>query len=194
MSSRRRPRRAGFTLIELLVVIAIIAILIALLVPAVQKVRTAAARTQCTNNLKQIGLALHAYHDQNQMFPSGHIEWCPAGTGAGSEGNCIYYSCWSIQILPYLELQDLYSQYQDGPAGISHYLPGTAKPSGTPNYQIGYLQNAKFSQTRVTTYECPMDLRAGQMIGPESLAPAAASQPNPPLLYAASSTKRFFGP
>ena len=76
-----RVRRSGFTLIELLVVIAIIAILIALLLPAVQQAREAARRTQCKNNLKQLGIALHNYHDTHSVFPPGYVSW---GTSDGT--------------------------------------------------------------------------------------------------------------
>src|SRR5476649_176047 len=101
----RTTRRAGFTLIELLVVIAVIAILIALLVPAVQKVRAAAARTQCTNNLKQIGLAAHSYHGANKILPSGWLTNLTAGvTVAPSPG-----WSWSLVILPYLDQGPLFT-------------------------------------------------------------------------------------
>ncbi len=103
----RTGRQAGFTLIELLVVIAIIAVLIGLLLPAIQKVREAAYRMKCSNNLKQLGLALHNYHDANQCFPPGRLKTAPV---AGQ--TAVDYHGWIAYILPYIEQGNLARGYR----------------------------------------------------------------------------------
>lgn len=133
-SLSRRSRRAGFTLIELLVVIAIIAVLIALLVPAVQKVREAAALTQCRNSIKQLALGCHAYHDAYQMLPRNGAANNP-GTGnpagAGCCGPADARWSWLARIMPYIELEPQYTQ-----AGVPLSAPSTnataAALIGTP--------------------------------------------------------------
>jgi prepilin-type N-terminal cleavage/methylation domain-containing protein/prepilin-type processing-associated H-X9-DG protein len=103
--------RRGFTLVELLVVIAIIGVLVALLLPAVQMARESARRTQCKNNLKQVGRAFHSHHDQLKYLPTGGWDWFEpptyiAGTPATGENQ---RASWAFQILPYMEAQNVWS-------------------------------------------------------------------------------------
>ena len=135
---QRRMQRVGFTLIELLVVIAIIGILVALLLPAVQKVRETANNTVCKNNLKQMGLALLNYHSTNRVFPPGAVA-PDSGNGTASG-----YATWAIYILPYIE--------QDNLAKLYHFdLPNTWNTG-----QAGKDQEA-VRTALVKTYICPSD-------------------------------------
>jgi prepilin-type N-terminal cleavage/methylation domain-containing protein/prepilin-type processing-associated H-X9-DG protein len=145
----RRPR--GFTLVELLVVIAIIGILVALLLPAVQAAREAARRTQCVNNLKQIGIAVHNYHDTFKTLPPGHIN-CgtfPNKCTGGVNITGTWLTMWSISILPFMEQTPLFDKY-DG--NLRNWDP----------------VNVPVLQTFMPAYICPSDVNTRTLQAPAS--------------------------
>ena len=130
-------KKRGFTLIELLVVIAIIAVLVALLLPAVQQAREAARRSQCKNNLKQIGLALHNYHDVANTFPYGLM------VGANLDANT-----WGIMILPYLDQAPLYNQYNSS-------VPPFNEAGSFGFSAAAAQQNILLISTNLPVFKCP---------------------------------------
>lgn len=130
---RVSSRRRAFTLVELLVVIAIIGILVGLLLPAVQAAREAARRMQCSNNLKQSGLATHNYLDTHKAFPTGEYLCC--------------WGTWQLQLLPFMEQNNLFSRYVYNGMMVD-WGPGTRYGS-TPNLPV--------TRTQIPTYTCPSD-------------------------------------
>lgn len=173
----RRPlvcqsRIKGFTLIELLVVIAIIAVLIGLLLPAVQKVREAAARAKCTNNLKQLALGLHAHHDSLGKLPPGY------GFNTQSNGASWRKAWgWGSRILPYIEQQGLYNTLGVGSREFDAALPGN-NSSSWPAVEVAAIR------TPLSVFRCPSDINPNPINtstdfchsgGPDSTKPATSN-------------------
>ncbi len=144
----RRARVRGFTLIELLVVIAIIAILIALLLPAVQQAREAARRTQCKNNLKQMGLAMHNYHDVYGMFPAGQ-KYLGIFDGDAFDNNGGNQFSFGYAILPFVDQGALFEQFN--PEQVAAQTDETSPGSG--------ISNVVLCRTVLPFFSCPSDAK-----------------------------------
>jgi len=140
-----RHRTLGFTLVELLVVIAIIGVLVALLLPAVQSAREASRRAGCSNNAKQLGLALHNYHDAFRVFPINYSQSAsgPNGSGGNSGDNGSRQCSWMAMILPYIEQSNLYNSVD--------WNLGMKDSSGRPTANVAIAQRA------LPAFRCPTD-------------------------------------
>ncbi len=148
-SKRQFPGRLAFTLIELLVVIAIIAILVALLLPAVQQAREAARRSTCKNNLKQIALGLHNYHDTHNVFPPGYIDSDPrSGDHAQGPAENLNGVAWSAMLLPYIEQPALYDLLSAQTLGFARHWHADL---------TGNVDPIAVSREGITAYHCPSD-------------------------------------
>lgn len=153
ISRLSKKRQHGFTLIELLVVIAIIAILIALLLPAVQQAREAARRTQCKNNMKQLGLALHNYHDTHGVFPYGAIGpgTCGPSNGGVAFKDVMNQKGW-VQVLPFFDQGNLYQQFDsNNPAGEFNQHDGVLVGTGSA------VGNDAVVSVALAAFQCPSD-------------------------------------
>ncbi len=149
-------RRSAFTLVELLVVIAIIGILVGLLLPAVQAAREAARRMQCSNNVKQLVLAAHNYHDSYKKFGFGHHF---VGTPAGTANRGLAYG-WGFGLLPYIEQGNLYNQFDNR----------------FPVHEKTITRNGILAGTPQATFSCPSDIKPPTIdLASEAIRPTATS-------------------
>jgi prepilin-type N-terminal cleavage/methylation domain-containing protein len=143
--------RGGFTLVELLVVIAIIGILIALLLPAVQAAREAARRTQCNNNVKQLALGCHGYHDAHRVFPKVSVMRyvLPGGTPLTASFTESGLG-WTVLVLPYIEQDALFEKFNPDPTSRDSEYVSTVPTPGSPGFH-----NKMLGATRLNVYVCP---------------------------------------